>query len=249
MKKNFFYFQIFVFLITLISCVSTKNISKQETINDFVEYSYHNENGIVYHCTKIDLSKDFEIVAYPNQKEKQKRIRINDFIQKTDAKIAINTSPYAKNGEILGIHIENGIKHSKSIQKYSALFFEKDENGFKANLSVNQKDEDFENAIFAFGGFFTILKDGEIQTFKHTSFRPRTAVGISKNGKTIFLLTVEKGLKKGLSYPECAEILKKIGSENALQFDGGNSTSLFLEGKVKFRESLRKNSAYFGIKY
>ena len=210
------------------------------------------EGGVKYSCAKIEVGTGAaSIVAYPMKdggKVLNKPIRMKKFVESTGAKIAINTSPFSKRGETIGIHIADGEKHSREAERYSALYFERDGSGFTAKISERQNERDFRNAAFAFGGFFTILKNGEILQFKHTSYDARSAAGISADGKTLFLLSVEKGLfGRGLSYPECAEILKHFGAEDAMEFDGGNSCSFFVEGKINFRESFRKDSAYMGF--
>ena len=37
--------------------------------------------------------------------------------------------------------------------------------------------------------------------------------------------------KNGLNYEECAAILKKLGCTDAMQFDGGHSSALVVNGK------------------
>ena len=108
--------------------------------------------------------------------------------------------------------------------------------------------EDFD---YVFGGFFEILKDDKEVEFSYSSRNSRTAAGISSDGKTLFLLVVEgerKNLSRGLSYGECAKILKSAGSSDALEFDGGSSSSLFIEGKnVLLYRNFRKCAAFFGF--
>ena len=210
--------------------------------------------GIRYSCVKIDLAAEpVSIQAYPRKeggKEVSKPIRIKKFVEMTGAKIAINTTPYTKGGKAIGIHIDRGDKLSAEAKRYSALYFEKEEGGLKAKISENQSADDFSEAEFAFGGFFTILKDGEKRSFAHTSYDARSAAGISADGKTLYLLSVEKGFfKRGLSYPECAEILLALGADDAIEFDGGSSTSLFMDGMIDISESPRKNAAYMGLTF
>lgn len=260
-----FFIQVFLSAIFL-SCTTTDSVSRKdfEIINERIsweqisndkenatEYFCFQSKNLIYHIVKLDLNnKNLKINAYPKV-ENQTKTRLNTFQKESDSKIIINTTPFSKKGKLLGIHIVDGKKLSSEIKRYSAVYFEKDNNGFIAKISENQKEKDFENAIFAFGGFFTILKDGEIQEFKHTSFDSRSAIGISKDGKTIFLLTVEKNWNStGLSYPECAEILKKIGAINAIEFDGGSSTSLFIKEKnLKIEEFFIKKAAFLGFNF
>jgi len=62
---------------------------------------------------------------------------------------------------------------------------------------------------------------------------PRSAVGVSGDGKTVWLLVGEGRVKRsgGLNAFETGCILKGVGASDALLFDGGGSSTLFLEGK------------------
>ena len=61
---------------------------------------------------------------------------------------------------------------------------------------------------------------------------PRSAVGISDDGKTLFLLVAEGRIKRsnGLSGTDTACILKQAGASDAMLFDGGGSAALYLKG-------------------
>ena len=53
---------------------------------------------------------------------------------------------------------------------------------------------------------------------------------------------------KGLSYKECGDLLLAINVENALQMDGGGSTSLYItNNNMLSYKTLRKNAIYFAI--
>ena len=59
---------------------------------------------------------------------------------------------------------------------------------------------------------------------------PRTAVGI--NGNKIYFVTVDgrSASSQGVSLWELTQIMKWIGAKDAINFDGGGSTTLFVEG-------------------
>lgn len=61
---------------------------------------------------------------------------------------------------------------------------------------------------------------------------PRSAIFIKKNG-TIVFLTVDgrsEGNAAGMSIPELAYLAKILGAEDAINLDGGGSTTLWLKG-------------------
>ncbi|HIZ33675.1 MAG TPA: phosphodiester glycosidase family protein [Candidatus Bacteroides merdigallinarum] len=69
--------------------------------------------------------------------------------------------------------------------------------------------------------------------FIHTQ-HPRSAVAVKKDGTTWFV-TVDgraPGHANGMSIPELAHLLRILGGYDALNLDGGGSTTLWLEGNV-----------------
>ncbi|MDR9366265.1 MAG: phosphodiester glycosidase family protein [Balneolaceae bacterium] len=78
-----------------------------------------------------------------------------------------------------------------------------------------------------------LIYDSEAQTFNNNSFHqnrhPRTAVAIS-NDKRLFLVTID-GLSfqaYGMTIPELTSFLRQLGSDYALNLDGGGSTSMWI---------------------
>lgn len=68
---------------------------------------------------------------------------------------------------------------------------------------------------------------------------PRTAVGVTPAGE-LLLVTVDGRDAKhsiGLTLPELASLMQELGAHDALNLDGGGSTTAFLEGKTLNRPS------------
>lgn len=57
-----------------------------------------------------------------------------------------------------------------------------------------------------------------------TSANARTAVGVSQDGKTLYMVTVDGN--KGVYLDELAKIMAELGSYRAVNFDGGGSTTM-----------------------
>jgi len=64
------------------------------------------------------------------------------------------------------------------------------------------------------------------------SLNPRTAVGTSRDGRRLFLVTVDgrQAFSQGVSLADMALILKRFGAWNAINLDGGGSTALAADG-------------------
>jgi hypothetical protein len=68
---------------------------------------------------------------------------------------------------------------------------------------------------------------------------PRSAVGFSKDSSTLYLLTVDgrRPTEAGMTLVELARTMLKLGVYNGMNFDGGGSTAMIIEGKVVNRPS------------
>ena len=70
---------------------------------------------------------------------------------------------------------------------------------------------------------------------------------------TILYLLVVEGERRfkseGLSFSQCADIMILLGANDAMEMDGGGSSSLFINQKnVLGYPALRVNAAYMGVK-
>ncbi|MGQ0841347.1 phosphodiester glycosidase family protein [Actinokineospora sp.] len=80
----------------------------------------------------------------------------------------------------------------------------------------------------AIGGNQLLIRDGEIVA-PADPLHPRTAVGFSADGKKMFLLTVDgrqAPYQLGLNLRDIAAMLKEMGAHNALNLDGGGSSTM-----------------------
>lgn len=91
---------------------------------------------------------------------------------------------------------------------------------------------DWSDKKLALSGGAVLLKDGVIPAkFSHIASSgkdPRTAIGSSKDGKHLFLVTVDgkSSMSIGMTQTELAQFMKEIGAYNALNLDGGGSTTM-----------------------
>lgn len=95
------------------------------------------------------------------------------------------------------------------------------------NFSVAEGWEDVRQAV---GGGARLVKDGEAESFEETGKAPRTAMGVTGDGKTI-LYTADgrnSAYSMGLSYAQLAQRMIDLGAVDAINLDGGGSTQLHL---------------------
>lgn len=117
--------------------------------------------------------------------------------------------------------------------------------GTTATLQLRLTGTD-EVIVQAIGGMPRLIADGEIsleadsvietvpQGFSDTR-DPRTAVGISEDGRKIWLIVVDgrrPDHSVGFSLQELAEFLLELGAYSAINLDGGGSSSITFMGQV-----------------
>ncbi|HHW91251.1 MAG TPA: phosphodiester glycosidase family protein [Firmicutes bacterium] len=89
---------------------------------------------------------------------------------------------------------------------------------------------DWQNYLTALGGGGILLKDGRIVTDGHQveGRHPRSAAGFSADGKTLYLVAVDgrQDGSRGMEQVELARLLLELGAANAINLDGGGSTTL-----------------------
>jgi hypothetical protein len=95
------------------------------------------------------------------------------------------------------------------------------------------------------GGWPRILRDGEnvageAATVEGTLSRnaemvhPRTAIGFSRDSATLLLLTVDGRSENsgGVTLVDLARLMRQLGAWQAMNFDGGGSTTMVIDGAV-----------------
>lgn len=221
------------------------------------------EFPVIYHAVRVELdTPGLELVTFPDydfaavdgtipQPFIYRSRKTATFAKKSGAMVAMNATPFggrkgkwdlaAKLGavrQLVGVHIENGNMIATPVERYAALLFKRLDGsagtGYMAEVLDSQTAEGLQGADYAFGGFFTVLRDGQVRDFKVRNHDSRSGAGVSKDGRTLYLLAVEGEFPRksqGLSYPQCGQVFKALGCDDALEFDGGSSTQLFINGK------------------
>lgn len=199
----------------------------------------NSEIPLIYHAVRIDLTlagaagqgKTLELVCSRNESTAQ-------FAARTQCAVAINATPFTRNGQLAGIHKEAGVFLSQPVARYGAIAFKLAGNdgdySYVARIFASQADEKLKDFDYAFGGFFVVLRDGLVCTEFIRRGDSRTGVGLSEDGRILYFLVVEgewPDRSRGLSYPQCGEIFKAMGCSQALELDGGSSSELCINGK------------------
>jgi hypothetical protein len=114
----------------------------------------------------------------------------------------------------------------------------RDGEGWVADIRANDgidRHTDWGKSEIVLAGGIRLLAEGEVMINPRKSGfspllqkpDPRAGVGIMPNGDLILAAT-----KSPVSLTEWAQIFKSVGAVEALNYDGGSSTGLYLDGKV-----------------
>lgn len=100
--------------------------------------------------------------------------------------------------------------------------------GQQVNLDLNYDQPAWSGVKEAVGGRYRLVKNGVAQASSITGVNPRTAIGIKKDGK-VFTVVVDGRISNysvGLTLTELGKLMKDLGAQDAITFDGGGSTTL-----------------------
>ncbi|UCF63582.1 MAG: phosphodiester glycosidase family protein [bacterium] len=88
----------------------------------------------------------------------------------------------------------------------------------------------------AVGGNLKIVDNGAYTGSTNTDVHPRTAAGFSANHRYLYLATVDgrvPGTYRGMSYRELADLMIYLGADEAINLDGGGSSTMVIHGEIK----------------
>ena len=205
------------------------------------------QRSLIVHVVKIDLSDPSvsvvtsEPALFQNNRGCIRGETTRDFALRHNTIVAFNAAPFttaslffSMHRTIIGIHITDFQRMSMPNERYGALLFYADQT---ARIIDSQTEEALSADVrHAVGGFWTILRSGRIVPQKNQRRDTRTAVGLADNGKTLLAVVVEGANKRNnhaLSFEETAVLMQNLGVDDALQLDGGSSSSLILQENGK----------------
>ncbi|NLP17764.1 MAG: phosphodiester glycosidase family protein, partial [Firmicutes bacterium] len=111
----------------------------------------------------------------------------------------------------------------------------------ECNYTTSPKESNYKVAL---GGGAILLREGKIVSGGHDvpGRHPRSAAGVSADGKTLYLVAVDgrQDESRGLTQEELARVLLNLGAAEAINFDGGGSTTL-ISRPLGFEQPVVKN--------
>ncbi len=141
------------------------------------------------------------------------------------------------NGTPQGIVYKEGLAIKTSVTDAVNTFFAILKNG-KAFVGDQEDYETVKSSIQeAVGGRVTLVSNGILVTQTSPTLEPRTAIGVSQDGTKVYILVVDGRrfhYSNGMSYEELGQCLKAMGSYDAINLDGGGSSTFFIRNQPDF---------------
>lgn len=218
----------------------------QEIASGILYGKFRHDNSKM-HVTLIDLEGGTEVLVSPGKSKD----RVGTYAKQVKAIVSVNANWF---GSGLGSKFFDGFSISKghvlgnSNHAWTAILsFSR--NGDQVTIEDHKHTSDYapENAYQGVSGHptLTFSGDNQINSLKTTdpmvlNRNPRTAMGISKDGRYLYLVTADgrQGSRsRGLTCKSLANFMLQIGADYSINFDGGGSTTHWLKGKIINRPS------------
>lgn len=239
-------------LVTLIAGCSpslpTSSLNGSENISDvapgITRISRVTDTPVVIQAIKIDLTLPQNKIYATASADRKKTT--SKFAEQYRCSVAINADFFHYDGyQTVGLAVGKGEpwEGTSDTASWASLIVNKNN---EARLSKPEEYVPYSEDMFAVvGGKNWLIEDGNIvqpACENNDSFclrHPRTAVGLSQDGKTLFMVAVEgrSSASKGATLPELAEIMKSFGVDRAMNLDGGGSTAMIVNGNSLVRPS------------
>ncbi|KQR71929.1 phosphodiester glycosidase family protein [Pedobacter sp. Leaf176] len=196
------------------------------------------------HISFLEVKNNGRKAIFAIEAEEKELITTSDFGTKATALAGINGNFFdVKNGGSVDfVRVDGKIINSNRLEKNrnrafhqrSAVVIEDGKIALKKwdgstdwEKNLIEKDVLLNGPLLALNGINEALDTGAFNRLRH----PRTCLGIKPNGRVI-LLTVDGRNENsaGMSLFELTKIMRWLGCVDAINFDGGGSTTLWVNG-------------------
>jgi hypothetical protein len=204
---------------------------------------------LVIHVLTVDLdAPGIEFFVTPGEPIEGHQLparKTSRFLDDFDLQVAINGSffepwwfnmpwdYYPHPGDpvnVIGLSSSQGDIYAPEPDSFPILYISADN-----QVSIDVLPDTIYNAL---AGSVILLERGEIPSGWpdggfYTTLHPRTAVGTDQRGETFILVVVDgrqPNYSEGVTMTEMAEIMREFGCYDALNLDGGGSTTMAVEG-------------------
>lgn len=214
-------------------------VTYSRTLKQFPEHAF-------IHVLKIPISENTRFVTTPSIPDGPFKARtVSQFAAEFETDVAINANfffPFESNSPwdfyplsgdsvtTAGLAISDGEIVTSPRRRWSAFCI-----GPNNEISIVVGACPI-NTVQAVGGQPLLIRDGQIMQLNRDELAPRTALGINKAGDELILFVVDgrqRYYSDGISLADLAAEMLVAGAYEALNLDGGGSTTLVIDQSVQ----------------
>jgi Phosphodiester glycosidase len=215
---------------------------------DYAQAEFTKPRLMKCHVIRIDLANtNVSFLAKPSNGDRPGEADSqypSSFVRHSDVQVAINTTPFSPDRvlpgrpvELQGLAVSQGDRFSPPEHNLDALVITRENRARFAPAGGDASD-----AWNGAGGFLVTMRGGT-NVGEKLHPEPATVIGLSGDGRWMFWLVVDgrqRGYSEGATPVDTAEMLKSLGATDALNMDGGGSSTLAMQGGWKGAQVLNR---------
>lgn len=151
---------------------------------------------------------------------------------------AVNGDFFAKDGTPQGIYYRNGTCLKGTMTDNVCTFFAIMKNKKAIIGSYDEYDSYKEDIQEAVGGRVRLMTNGNVLPQTVTALEPRTAIGVTDDNVVYILVADGRNFwySNGMRYAEMGAVMKALGAKNAINLDGGGSSTFIIRKIAGFED-------------
>lgn len=151
---------------------------------------------------------------------------------------AVNGDFFAKDGTPQGIYYRNGTCLKGTMTDNVCTFFAITKNKKAIIGSYDEYDSYKEDIQEAVGGRVRLMTNGNVLPQTVTALEPRTAIGVTDDNVVYILVADGRNFwySNGMRYAEMGAVMKALGAKNAINLDGGGSSTFIIHKIAGFED-------------
>ncbi len=184
------------------------------------------------HAAVVDLTRDDLYIRATRPEERGRTV--TSFAQHTGAVVAINGDWFGSGFQPVGLAVGQGAHWEGTADEGWAFIACNVERECHYGNHTQNEELHWRWHDVVGGNGWRLVVDGQIPTYPPEAFytdrHPRSAVGTSEDGNTMYFVVVEGRRPEsiGVGFAEIAGFMQELGAHQALMLDGGGSSALVI---------------------
>jgi uncharacterized protein YigE (DUF2233 family) len=211
------------------------------TVGPGVDYQEFRGDNYDVHVTRVDLNNDdIQVIS---TRESEKGLKVSDFAKREHALVAINGDYFDERFNPVGMTVGpcgewDSVKKIRR-EGYIAIGDNKARIAKQSEVNLDDDPEDWMEATVSGWPALIVSCNPVTPLPGSASFtlatHPRTAVGLSKDRKTLYLVVADgrRTGVPGLTLPQLATFMsEKLHACAAINLDGGGSSAMWVSDRI-----------------